>query len=96
VLNPGVVPARALLDHADVVVTYEGPADGYAPAVARMPALPATHVAHLVHGASREQALAAAGAPDGPGYLYMTSGAPPNPWRTLPTYLDEQDRVLRG
>jgi hypothetical protein len=38
VLNPGVVPARGYFDLADIVVTFEGPVDGYAGAVRRMPA----------------------------------------------------------
>jgi hypothetical protein len=95
-LNPGVVPARGLFDVADVVVTFEGPAEDHPAALAHLPVLPRARVAHLVHGATREQALAAARAPGGPGYLYATSGRPPNPWRTLPSYLDEQDRVLRA
>jgi hypothetical protein len=95
-LNPGVEPTPGLFGLADVVVTFEGPADAHAAALARRPAAAPGRVAHLVHGATREQALAAARAPGGPGYLYATSGTPPNPWRTLPAYLDEQGRVLRG
>lgn len=93
VLNPGVVPARGLLDLADVVVTYEGAWAGYAGAVARMPgwtrALAPARVAHLVHGATREQALDVLRTGAGAGYVYVTSGTAPNPWATLPPYLDE-------
>ena len=38
VLNPGVVPATGYFAFADVVVTFEGPADEYAAALARTPA----------------------------------------------------------
>jgi spherulation-specific family 4 protein len=100
VLNPGVVPAPGYFDVADVVVTYEGPYAAYAAALRAMPSwvrkLPAERVAHLVYSGSREQALAAARLPDGPGHLYATSGAMPDPWQTLPAYLHEEERVLEA
>ena len=99
-LNPGAVPARGYFDIADIVVTFEGAYADYAVALSRMPgwtrALPPDRIAHLVHGASREQALAAVRHHGDAGYVYVTSGSPPNPWRTLPSYLHEQEQVLRG
>jgi hypothetical protein len=97
VLNPGVVPARGYFDVADVVVTFEGTPAGYASAVRAMPDwlrdLRPDRVAHLVYGATRVQALAAVrGA--AAGYVYATSGVMPNPWRTLPPYLHEEEEVL--
>ena len=46
-------------------------------------------IAHLIYGASREQALAAL-ATRPAGYVYVTSGTLPNPWGTLPAYLAEE------
>jgi hypothetical protein len=92
VVNPGVVPARAYFDVADVVVTYEGPIDGYAEGLRRMPAwvraLPPTRVAHLVYGASPAQARAALDPPPH-AYAYFTSGTLPHPWGTVPDALAE-------
>jgi hypothetical protein len=96
VLNPGVVPARAYFDVADVVVTFEGTYAGYADAVQAMPDWlrgRSERVAHLVYDASRAEALSAV-ADGSAGYVYATSGSMPNPWRTLPDYLHEEERVL--
>jgi hypothetical protein len=96
-LNPGTVPARGYFDVADIVVTFEGTYAGYAAAVQAMPDWvrrePAQRVAHLVYGASRSQALSAV-ADGAAGHVYVTSGAMPNPWRTLPAYLHEEEEVL--
>jgi hypothetical protein len=98
-LNPGTVPARGYFDLADVVVTFEGPVAAYAEALARTPnwvrRLPSDRIAHLVYAASREEALAAAQAPRGAGWLYVTSGGHPDPWRTVPDYLQEEEEALR-
>jgi hypothetical protein len=99
VLNPGVVPTRGYFDIADVVVTFEGPAAGYATAVRRMPpwlrALPRARVAHLLHSADREQAMQAA-ALGAAGWFYATSGPLPDPWSTLPPYLDALEARLNA
>jgi len=98
VLNPGVVPAIGYFRFADVVVTFEGTADEYAAALARTPAwlqsFAPEQIAHLVYGASREQAVAAVGASSGAGYVYITSGTLPNPWQTVPDYLEEEEALL--
>lgn len=90
VVNPGMVPAPGYFDVADVVVTFEGPADTYAAAVRRTPpwlrAMPRRRVAHLLYGASAEQATGAAGL-RAAGYFYATSGTLPDPWNTVPAYL---------
>ncbi len=100
VINPGVPPAREYFDLADVVVTFEGPYSAYHEAVERMPdwvrRQPPGRVAHLVYDASRPQALAAIDNPGEAGYVYVTSGSLPDPWRTLPRYLDEQEEALRA
>jgi hypothetical protein len=97
VLNPGTVPARGYFDVADVVVTFEGTYAGYASAVGTMPdwlrALRPDRVAHLVYGATRAQAIDAVGGAAA-GYVYATSGVLPNPWRTVPAYLHEEEEVL--
>jgi Spherulation-specific family 4 len=99
-LNPGIVPARGYFGLADVVVTFEGPAAAYAEAVRSTPdwvrRLPLNRTAHLVYAASRGQALAAAKAPPAAGWLYLTSGTPPDPWRTVPDYLNEEEAALRS
>ncbi len=97
VLNPGVVPARGYFDVADVVVTYEGPYAGYDEAVAHPPAwlgrLPATATAHLIYGATSDQALRAVAA-NRAGHVYATSGQLPNPWATLPDYLGQEEEAV--
>lgn len=97
VLNPGVPPAPGYFELADVIVTFEG---DYAAYVAAMRETPEwlqgqrrDHVAHLVYGATRAQALSALTG-SAAGYLYATSGVLPNPWRTLPPYLDEEVEAL--
>jgi hypothetical protein len=100
VVNPGVVPARGYFDVADVVVTFEGPYAAYDAAVARMPdwarEQPPARSGLLIYGASSTQALAAVRKLDGAGYLYVTSGSPPDPWRTLPSYLHEEEEALEA
>jgi hypothetical protein len=98
VLNPGVVPAREYFDLADVIVTFEGPYAAYGAAMDATPDWmrdqPPGRVAHLVYDASREQALAAASHPQQAGYVYATSGSMPDPWRTVPSYLHEEEHAL--
>jgi hypothetical protein len=98
VLNPGVVPAREYFDLADVIVTFEGPYAAYGPAMDATPDWvrdqPPGRVAHLVYDASRQQAMAAVSHPQQAGYLYATSGSMPDPWRTVPSYLHEEEHAL--
>jgi hypothetical protein len=98
VLNPGVVPAREYFDLADVIVTFEGPYAAYGAAMDATPDWvrdqPPGRVAHLVYDASRQQAMAAVSHPQQAGYLYATSGSLPDPWRTVPPYLHEEERAL--
>jgi hypothetical protein len=96
VVNPGVPPAAGYFDLADVVVTFEGTYAAYVAAHEATPALdrePPDRAAHLIYGATRAQALGALTG-SAAGYLYATSGALPNPWRTLPAYLDEEVEAL--
>ena len=86
VLNPGVVPARGYFDLADLVVTFEGPYAAYrehSPG----PEIDPSRTAHLVYGASREQAREALRSAPAAAYVYFTSGTPPHPWGTVPEYL---------
>jgi hypothetical protein len=96
-MNPGVVPARAYFDVADVVVTFEGAYADYATALGRMPAwvrrLPPGRTAHLVYGASAAEARTAI-AQSGAAYVYVTSGSLPDPWSALPSYLDDEEAQL--
>jgi Spherulation-specific family 4 len=97
VMNPGVVPARGYFALADVIVTFEGPVSAYAGALRETPAwvddLPRGRIAHLIYGASREQALAAVRRRAHAQYVYAAAGAPPHPW-SLPDYLDAEEALL--
>ena len=97
VVNPGVPPAAGYFDLADVVVTFEGTYAGYADAMAAAPEwlrrMRPDRVAHLVYGATDAEALDAV-ADAAAGYVYATSGAMPNPWRTLPAYLRDEEEAL--
>jgi hypothetical protein len=97
VLNPGVPPAAGYFDIADVVVTFEGAYAGYASAMEATPdwlrRIAPDRVAHLVYDATRAEALDAVD--DSPaGYVYVSSGAMPNPWRSLTPYLDDEVEAL--
>ncbi|MBE2319512.1 spherulation-specific family 4 protein [Solirubrobacter sp. CPCC 204708] len=74
VLNPGVVPARAYFELADVVVTFEGSYADYRrwhpPAW-----LDSERTAHLVYAAPQ--------AADVPPNAYLTTGTLPHPWGTV-------------
>jgi hypothetical protein len=98
VLNPGVVPAREYFALADVIVTFEGPYAAYDAAMEATPDWvrdqPPGRVAHLVYDASRQQAMAAVSHPQQAGYVYATSGSMPDPWRTVPSYLHEEEHAL--
>jgi hypothetical protein len=97
VMNPGMVPVRDFFALADVIVTYEGPVSAYAAALRDTPAwvqeLPRGHIAHLIYGASREQALQAVGLRAHARYVYATAGSPPHPW-SLPDYLGDEEAAL--
>jgi hypothetical protein len=99
-LNPGVVPARAYFSFADVVVTFEGSFAEYGDRMETMPGwltqVPPDRIAHLVYGATREQALELAGGEGLSGRLYVTSGALPDPWSALPDYLADEQAALGG
>jgi hypothetical protein len=99
-VNPGVVPARAYFDVADIVVTFEGAYADYAAAVHATPGwvrrLPADRVAHLVYGATRDQARSVVASDPDAGYVYATNGTLPDPWSALPDYLDEEETLLAG
>jgi hypothetical protein len=93
VLNPGVVPARGYFDIADIVVTFEGPLAAYH--AQRPPAgIAAERTAHLVYGASREQALSELAHPSAARYVYLTSGTLPHPWGTVPDYFAQELAAL--
>ena len=98
VLNPGVVPAHQYFALADVIVTFEGPYAAYGAAMDATPDWvrdqPPGRVAHLVYDASRQQALATVSHPQQAGYVYATSGSMPDPWRTVPAYLHEEEHAL--
>lgn len=91
VINPGVPPDPGYRDAADVIVTYEGPYAGAAAHLEPPPWLPAGRAAQLVYGAPEAGARALVAA-HRTGYLYVTSGALPDPWSALPPYIDAEIR----
>jgi Spherulation-specific family 4 len=97
--NPGTVPAREYVDLADIVVTFEGPAAAYDAAMRSMPKwtrdVPRRKIAHLLYDATGAQALHAV-TEGSAGYVYATSASLPDPWSTLPPYLDELEARLAG
>jgi spherulation-specific family 4 protein len=97
--NPGTVPAPGYVDLADIVVTFEGPARAYDAALRSMPQwtreVPRRKLAHLLYDATRAQALHAV-TEGSAGYVYATSASLPDPWSTLPPYLDELEAWLAG
>lgn len=92
VINPGVIPARGYIATADVIVTYEGP---YRGRVAAPAWLPPDRTAQLVYDTPRRDALSLVKRTPA-GFLYVTSRALPNPWSSLPPYLDEELDALTG
>ncbi len=99
VFNPGMVPARGYFDVADIVVTFEGQFADYRAKVDLTPSwvhkFPATRTAHLIYGASDEQALESVDTPRA-DYVYANSATLPNPWGTLsPSLMEQQSRLAR-
>jgi hypothetical protein len=98
VLNPGAVPDPGYAHLADVLVTFEGAYSDYRSGLEQQPAwvrsLPADSVAHLVYGATREQALSSIASSSSVGYLYFTEHGLPNPWAPISSYASEQAAVL--
>ncbi len=100
VINPGVVPARAYFELADIVVTFEGRFADYARALREMPAwvseIPSEQIAHIAYAASSADARAFDASSTGAGYVYATNGVAPNPWSAVPPYLEQQGRRPAG
>jgi len=97
VFNPGMVPAPGYFDLADIVVTFEGRYADYRIGTDQVPAgfagFSKTQTAHLVYDATDAEALQAADTPRA-DYVYVNSGTQPNPWRSLPATLTEQQSRL--
>jgi hypothetical protein len=96
-LNPGRVPAGGYFNLADIVVTFEGPYSDYVSERTAEPnwvrGLVRTRTAHLVYDANDLQALGAVTSPRA-DYVYVNSGTQPNPWRSIPGTLQEQQARL--
>jgi len=95
--NPGMVPAPGYFALADIVVTFEG---RYADYRVRTDSLPSglagfatTQTANLVYDATDAEALQVVDTPRA-DYVYVNSGTQPNPWRSLPATLEEQQSRL--
>jgi hypothetical protein len=98
VLNPGTPPDPGYLNVSDELVTFEGPLSSYlrsAPPAWQRRQSPARLV-ELVYaapdGADLTQ-LARVARDRHVGSIYVTSGALPNPWITLPRYLRAEVRA---
>ena len=77
------------------MVTFEGPIAAYR--THRPPDdIEAERSAHLVYGASREQALRALSSTPTARYVYLTSGTLPHPWGTVPDYFAQELSALEG
>jgi len=98
VINPGLVPARAYFELADIVVTFEGPYADYARAIREMPAwvreISSEKISHIAYAASSADARELDALSTGARYVYATTGVGPNPWSALPPYLEEHERRL--
>lgn len=98
VLNPGVMPAAGYFDIADVVVTFEGTYVEYRAALDRgmreAAGIDPRKRGVLVYAANRTQALDAIDRTTEVGFMYVTSGTAPNPWRTLPRYFAEAEEAI--
>jgi hypothetical protein len=92
VLNCGTVPAPAMVDIADVTVTFEGNMADYRTLAlpAWLTALQPERTAHLIYEATADEAVEAVGLARKRGchHVYATSAtyASGNPWSTLPDY----------
>ncbi|MEU3777741.1 spherulation-specific family 4 protein [Streptomyces sp. NPDC032472] len=92
VLNCGTVPAPAVVDLADVVVTFEGSMAAYRALTLPdwLTALQPERTAHLIYEAAADEAVEAVGLARRRGchHVYATSAtfASGNPWSTLPDY----------
>jgi hypothetical protein len=95
VLNPGLMPARGYFGIADAIVTFEGPISAY-PGRRQADGIELERTAHLIYGASREQALRALQPSPSAGYVYVTSGTLPHPWGTVPDYFAQELAALGG
>ncbi len=94
-LNPGADTCDDYAEFADLLLTFEGDAATYATHTTAMTASP-DHIWHLVYDAPEDSsghAMFAAvdeARANGAGWLYVTDDTLPNPWDTLPAYLDDE------
>lgn len=97
VFNPGMVPAPGYFDLADIVVTFEGRYADYPTGSQEVPSdlagFSTAKTANLVYDATDAEALQVADTPRA-DYVYVNSGTQPNPWRSLPATLVEQQSRL--
>ncbi len=97
VFNPGMVPAPGYFDLADIVVTFEGRYADYRtrtePVLDGLAGFSKTQTANLVYDATDAEALQVVDTPRA-DYVYVNSGTQPNPWRSLPATLVEQQSRL--
>jgi excisionase family DNA binding protein len=103
VLNPGTQTNECYLAVADIVVNFEGTYANYASESYSQPEwikkYPATRFWHLVHTAATKADMQDAvrlSRERNAGFVYVTPDTLPNPWDTLPVYLNDQLMALQG
>jgi hypothetical protein len=95
VLNPGVATAEEYISIANITVVFEDSADDYLNhyiAPSYMSDYPTYKFAHMIHtttSAELEQ-VAQLSYQRGAGYVFVTDDVLPNPYDTLPSYLDTE------
>jgi hypothetical protein len=96
--NPGRTPAPGYVGLADIVVTFEGSFADYRATRDLQPttmSLSGTKTAHLIFGASDQQARDVVAHPRA-DYVYASPSTYPNPWGTLaPSLTTQQARLGR-
>ena len=88
-LNPGTDTCVSYLDFADLLLTFESDAPDYAGHTSAMPPDP-DHTWHLVYGTGDWAGVLDHAAELDAGYVYVTDDVLPNPWDTLPTWLEDE------
>jgi hypothetical protein len=97
-LNPGTIPPESYMSLGDVVVDFEGSYAAYRQLdVPRwMGDYPKSRFANIVYatsGSELNEALSLS-AKNGAGFVYITDGSEPNPYRALPSYWSNEVSTL--
>ncbi len=83
--NPGVPPPQTYINTVDILTIYEGA--GIPPIIA-LQQYPAYKTAYLAYGVPTLDVPTLVATAQYAAWIYITSDVPPNPWDTLPGYLE--------